>query len=69
MNYATAPVATDLGIREPLMAAIRGAAAANRAAKARANERMGYRMMLEDDHLLRDIGVTCGQVRRALAGC
>jgi uncharacterized protein YjiS (DUF1127 family) len=33
----------------------------------RANERKGYRKMLQDDDLLRDIGVTREQVRRALA--
>ena len=69
MNYATAPIAADLGIGEPLMATIRRAAAALRAAIHRANERKCYRKMLQDDDLLRDIGVTREHVRRALAAC
>jgi uncharacterized protein YjiS (DUF1127 family) len=69
MNYATAPIAADFGIREPLMVTIRRAAAALRAAIDRANKRKCYRKILQDDDLLRDIGVTREQVRRALAEC
>ena len=69
MTYATAPIAADLGIREPLMSAARRAVAAIRAATARAKQK-GYRLMLiGDDDYLPDIGVTRDQVRRALADC
>jgi uncharacterized protein YjiS (DUF1127 family) len=69
MNYATAPIAADFGIRRPLMASIRRAAAAVWAAIDRANERKCYCKMLEDDELLRDIGITREQIRQALAEC
>ena len=69
MNYAAAPIAADLGIREPLMAALRRAAAALYAAIKRANARKAYREMLQSDELLRDVGVTREQVRRALTEC
>jgi uncharacterized protein YjiS (DUF1127 family) len=69
MYYDTAPIVADLGIHDPLMATIRRAAAALRAAIGRANERKCYRRMLENEELLRDIGVTREQVRRALAEC
>ena len=70
MFYATAPVATDIDIHEPVLAVLRGAAAAVRAAVARHRDRKGYRQLLErDDAYLRDIGVTRGQVRQVLSGC
>jgi uncharacterized protein YjiS (DUF1127 family) len=69
MNYDTAPIAADFGIRDPLMATIRRAAAALWAAIDRANQRKCYRRMLENEDLLRDIGVTREQVRRAFAEC
>jgi uncharacterized protein YjiS (DUF1127 family) len=69
MNYATAPIAADLGIGDPLMATLHRAVAALRAAIDRANERKCYRRILQDEDLLRDIGVTREQVRRALAEC
>ena len=69
MNYATTPIAASLGIREPLMAALRRAAAALYAAITRANARKACHKMLQSDELLRDIGVTREQVRRALTEC
>ena len=69
MTYATAPVAADLGIREPFMAAVRRAVATIHTAAARANERRGYRLMLQNDKVLRDIGMTREQVLHALAEC
>ena len=68
MNYATTPIAANLGIRD-LMAALRRAAAALYAAITRANARKACRKMLQSDELLRDIGVTREQVRRALTEC
>jgi uncharacterized protein YjiS (DUF1127 family) len=70
MFYATAPVPTDLDIHEPVMRAIRGAAAALCAAIARAHARRCYRQLLDrDDDLLRDVGIDREQVRKALADC
>jgi uncharacterized protein YjiS (DUF1127 family) len=70
MFFATAAVPTDLDIHEPVMNAIRAAAAALRAAVARAHERRGYRQLLaRDEACLQDVGVTREQVRKALADC
>ena len=70
MFHATAPVPTDLDIHEPVMRAIRGAAAALCAAIARAHARKSYQQLLDrDDAFLRDMGVDRAQVRKALADC
>ena len=69
MTYASAnaPVAADFDVRELVIAAIRRAAAAVRAAARRADERKCYRTMLQHDELLRDTGITREQLRQALA--
>ena len=51
------------------MAALHRAAAAVWSAIDRANQRECYRQMLENEELLRDIGVTREQVQGALAEC
>jgi uncharacterized protein YjiS (DUF1127 family) len=69
MNYAATPIAADFGIREPLMSNLRRAAAALWAAIDRANRRKCHRRMLENEDLLRDLGLTREQVRQAFAEC
>lgn len=69
MTYANTPIAADFGIREPLTATLRRAAAALWAAIDRANRRKCYRRMIENEDLLRDLGVTREQIRQAFAEC
>ena len=68
MNFSpAAPIAADFGIREPFLMVARHIASAVRAAHARSKGRRAYRqMLLCEDHILRDIGVTRADVRQAL---
>ena len=60
MNYATAtaPVPTDLGARDPLIAIARWAVAADRDAAAHANTRKDYGGLLQKDERL--LEALCG---------
>ncbi|MFO1210493.1 MAG: hypothetical protein U1E40_14945 [Amaricoccus sp.] len=69
MNYAAAPIAADLGIRESLKDVMHRAAAALHAAIERRRARRDYRRMLESNDTLRDVGITREQVRQALREC
>jgi uncharacterized protein YjiS (DUF1127 family) len=61
--FATAGYTTSGDGSQGIMARI---AAAVAAAMARAKARQSYRQMLENEDLLRDVGVTRDDVRRAL---
>jgi uncharacterized protein YjiS (DUF1127 family) len=68
MLYTPSHVATDLDLYEAVMALLRRATAAVRAAIARARKRHSYRQLLKRDNAyLRDIGVTRDEIRHALA--
>ncbi|MFO1141726.1 MAG: hypothetical protein U1E59_04935 [Amaricoccus sp.] len=77
MNYASAPIAADLGLNESLTDAMRRAAVALQAALARRKARRAeirsvrhdYERMLGNEDMLRDAGVSREEVYRALAGC
>jgi uncharacterized protein YjiS (DUF1127 family) len=63
-------VATDLDLYQPVMALLRRATTAVRAAIARARKRHSYRQLLKRDNAyLRGIGVSRDEIRHALAGC
>ena len=66
-SYATSRIAVDIASPNPLWKdVVARCAGACRAALARAEARRAYKLMLQDDHLLRDIGISRGDVRQAL---
>lgn len=68
-SYATPRIADDIASPNRLWKAVVARCAdACRAALARAEARRAYRRMLQwdDEHLLRDIGISRGDVRQAL---
>ena len=71
MTYAfsNAPSAAHSGIRESFSAVVARVVSTVGASMARRRARKSYHAMLQDDELLRDVGISREDVKRALAEC